>query len=108
MGSFWDSYTSPTGQGGAYASARDMARDNEVAFIQSITKTEGQYGPAFRLGIVKQENGEQVERIVDFVLGRVQSRDSMLTAMRDHFDAGGEPVKVRFELDGQAVILVQA
>lgn len=112
---FFDNYTD-LGGGGRFLSQADkqVLIENGVPFkITAVQFDEhNEHGPRFiAFALVPDvETGEDEERKIGFPVGSgVQSRDSMLEAMKDYFtEEDSEPVTVKMEKPGRAIFLVNA
>lgn len=108
MADFWDTFE--PGPVGTYESARDLAKAETVMFVRGVTRVdEGKFGPKFVAEVVLQdETGTPIDRLVSFTIGRVGSRDRVLSAMATALSEGSDPIKARLTLEGQSVIISQA
>lgn len=61
------------------------------------------------IDVPNPETGEDEERVLSFAIGTgAESRDSMLAAMKEYLEGGGEPPKAKLEKIGRAFFLAQA
>lgn len=128
--SFFDEYVDIGASGGAWISTDEKAVLMSEGIPFTITgladDDENRYGPrfvAFCL-VPDPETGEESERKLGFpkvvrdeegnVEGGVESRDRMLNAMKHGegtypgLDNGGDPITVKLEKVGRAIIIRQA
>jgi hypothetical protein len=55
------------------------------------------------------ETGEPEERKISYPIDtNVPTRDAMMVAMKEHFDAGGEAVEVKMIQPGRAILVINA
>lgn len=69
------------------------------------------YGPRYVLAVLvpNPETGQEEERSLGFLQGSVESRDRMLSQMKEYLESdGAEPVVCKLEQVGRSILIRQA
>lgn len=109
--SFWDEYEEPTGSW-VKAAEKQVIIENGIPF-EVTGVTEGEYQGESRYVVEallpNPETGDPEERIFGFGKGSVESRDRMLSQLREYLKQDdAEKVVVKLEMAGRSQLLRQA
>jgi len=111
---FFDTYQD-LGGGGSFLKSEDKTFliQNGIPFqiVKVIHDPENEYGPRFicHCLVPDPDTGEDEERKLGMPIGSgVTTRDDMLRKMKEYLDDGGDPVAVKLEKPGKAILLVAA